>query len=271
MVQGKVELDGVTISYEVSGEGPPLLLIAGLGCGLWSWYKQVPVFSQRFQVIAVNNRGMDDWKEASPSFTLRTMVDDCLAVLRAVGVERTHVLGFSMGGYIAQEMAVYYPEFVNRLVLQSTAFFGPSTVPVTAEALEFFSSYGQIPVDEHIERGSHMRFSEDFIRRCPEQVKEFAELYKRNAPTRAGYQAQVQAVMTFWNEDHVGSIRAPTLVLAGSGDRIIPPENSRLLAKKIPSAMLHIFEGAGHWINVECAEQFNQIVTEFLAESAGRK
>jgi len=125
----KVEVNDINIYYEIHGEGEPLLLIEGLGYSSWMWFKQIPAFSREFKVIVFDNRGVGNTDKPDSEYTIETMADDAAGLLKALGLDSAHVLGVSMGGFIAQELALKYPDMVRSLVLISTSFGGEGSMP----------------------------------------------------------------------------------------------------------------------------------------------
>ena len=136
---------GVRIVWEERGSGPPLLLIQGLGYARWSWEPVLPGLAERFRVISFDNRGIGESDKPAGPYTAREMADDALQVLDEAGVERAHVLGASLGGMIAQELAVAAPERVERLVLCCTTPGGAATVPMPEVTVRLFAESGALP------------------------------------------------------------------------------------------------------------------------------
>lgn len=257
--------NGVRLYYETQGTGMPLVLIAGLGVGHWIWYKQVPAFSRHFRTITFDNRGIGASELGEAPFTIRTLAEDAAALLRALGIERAHVLGASMGGFIAQELALAYPEIVARLILVCTSFGGPNHVSAAPEILQAFLSPEGLNTEERVRAGLPIAFTPRFLSEHPDDVEDLVQRRLAHPVSEQTFLAQIQAVMGFNVEDRVSAIRAPTLVITGDADVLIPPENSRRLAARIPNAHLQIIEGAGHAVFIEQADVFNRVVLEFLS------
>jgi len=261
----KIRVNDVELYYEIRGAGEPLLLIAGLGFGAWSWYRQIPHFSRAFLTLAFDNRGAGHSEKPEMAYTIEMMAEDAAALLRALGIERAHVLGHSMGGYIAQELALRHPDLVLRLVLVSTSFGGKNAVLMSPEtAAQMRAELEAEDVEEALRRGLRLRFSDRFITEHPDLIEEFLAARKAHLPPRAAWQRQFAACLSFETESRLGSLCAPTLILTGDDDPIVPAENSYRLAATIPHSRLRVFPGARHLVFIERAEEFNQAVIEFL-------
>jgi pimeloyl-ACP methyl ester carboxylesterase len=192
------------------------------------------------------------------------MAADVAAVLDDAGLERTNLFGVSLGGYIAQEFALAYPERVQRLVLVSTAPGGPRSHPMPAAGVEAFRQY---PSMER-EAGLRLMVENSLGRRGVHDVRGLADeivAYRlEHAPSLAAWQAQAHAGATFDAYDRVGEIAAPTLVLQGGADNVVDPRNAELLADLIPNARVEIVPDRGHLLVWEDAERVAELVTEFL-------
>lgn len=260
--------NGVRLYYETHGTGAPLLLIAGLGVGSWIWYKQIPAFSPHFQTIVFDNRGIGASESGEAPFTMRTLAEDAAALLGALGIKRAHILGASMGGFIAQELALMYPALVERLVLVCTSFGGPNHVPASPEIVHAFLSPEGLNTEERVRAGLSIAFTPRFLAEHPDEVEDLVRRRLAHPVSESTFLAQIHAVMAFDVEDRISALQAPTLVITGDADILIPPENSRNLAARIPNARLHVIEGAGHAVFIEQADAFNRAVLEFLGATA---
>src|SRR5205085_3430382 len=176
-------------------------------------------------------------------YTIAGMAADAEAVLRAAGPERAHVLGVSMGGMIAQEFALAYPERVHSLVLGCTAFGGPHAVSASPAVISILFARATMDAEDAIRAMAPHIYDVGTPR---ERVEEDLAMRRRTLPTAEGYLAQVQAVMSWSSYDRLSQIKAPTLVIHGETDELVPVENGRLIAERIAGAEMVILPSASH-------------------------
>jgi pimeloyl-ACP methyl ester carboxylesterase len=264
------DVNGLKLCYEeqVEDNDEALVLISGLGYGRWLWRKQLPVFSKHFRVIALDNRGSGRSDKPPGPYTTGQMAQDLRGLLDVLGIERAHVGGISMGGLIAQEFALSFPERLQKLVLVATTAGGASVVLPDTEVMQFFSQIGARPPEENFERGLPFVFTPKFLKEHPEEIEELRRwmLEREPAPPEATL-AQLAAITGFNAEARVSQIQAPTLVIGCAEDRVMPVENSKRLAEKIPNARLVILKDCGHLCPIEKADEFNRVMLEFLQEA----
>ena len=249
----------MNIKWEEHGEGEPLLLIQGLGYARWSWEPVVPGLAKRYRVLSFDNRGIGESDKPEGPYTARQMAGDALQVLDEAGIDRAHVLGASLGGMIAQEVAVAAPKRVQKLVLCCTAPGGAETVPMPDVTVQLFAEAPTLEPDVALRRFVENALGSD----PPAGLVE--ELYRRrieDPPDPAGWLAQAAAGMTFEGVD--GKIAAPTLILTGTDDNVVDHRNADVLARRIPGARVERFPGAGHLFFWEQPDAFVRIVGEFL-------
>ena len=232
-----------TLHWESTGNGVPVLMIMGLGLSGGAWWRTVPVLSERLRVITYDNRGVGRSRSLVHSYTTEAMADDAVSVLDAAGLERAHVYGFSLGGMVAQQLALRHPHRIRSLVLGATHAGGPRAVAPDAEVLDFFRRRpGMQPADaarasvpfnygERCRREHADRIEEDIRRRLAHPFPEHA------------YRAQLYAATLHDCESRLGRIEAPTLVVHGRNDRMIPVANAETLAAGIPGARLRSSRG----------------------------
>lgn len=247
------------LSHEVTGDGPPILLMMGLGYARWGWGPLTPLLAERFRVITYDNRGIGESDVPPGPYTTRDLAEDAAGVLDAVGLDRAHVVATSLGGMAAQQLALEYPERVDRLVLACTTPGGDHAYPMPAQTIALMQEAGALAPDVAMRRFVENALASDQL------VDEITELRLTNPPDPVGWQAQAAAGVTHDAFDRLGEIRAPTLVLHGSEDVVVDPRNSELLAERIPDARLELLEGAGHLFFWEQPERTATLIEEFLA------
>ena len=260
----KVRVNNIQLYYEVHGQGEPLVLIMGLGANTRGWDMQVPAFSREFQVVAFDNRGSGRSDKPATSYSMRLFAEDTAGLMDALGIASAHVYGVSMGGFIAQELALSYPQRVRTLVLGATSCGGRQAAAASPEQLTLMASLNTLGPEEAAERGLPLLYSDEFIAQKRQELiqRSLAHADLRSPPEAFG--RQVQAAVRHKAYDRLPQIRCPTLIISGSEDKIVPAENSRILADRIPGAELVVLPKAGHGYPVECAEESNAIVLAFL-------
>lgn len=248
------------IAWSSTSDGPPLLLVQGLGYGAWGWDTVVPGLAERFRVLRFDNRGIGDSDKPEGPYTAAAMAEDALQVLDEAGVERAHVAGASLGGMIAQELAVAAPGRVERLVLCCTTPGGVDAVPMPEVTVRLFGEAASLAPELALRR-----FVENAL--GPDSGEVADELVRRrlaHPPDPAGWQGQAAAGTTFAGVD-AARIVAPTLVLHGTADNVVDSRNAALLGERIAGARVELLEGLGHLFFWERPDTFVSRVTEFLA------
>ena len=259
-----LQANGIDIHHETAGEGPPLVLLTGLGFASWGWFRQIPTLSRHFTTIAIDNRGAGRSSKPDEPYSIAMMAEDAAAVLRHLGVRGANVLGLSMGGYIAQELALSHRELVARLILCSTAAGGEDAVIGTPETFAIMRREAEAGWgDEVMQESLTLRFSDRCIASKSELLAEYAELRKNNRPPRHAWAHQLQACFEFAAGPRLAGLDIPTLVITGDDDPIVPSANGRILADKIPGAELFEIPTGRHLAVIEFADQVNQRVIEF--------
>lgn len=255
---------GIDLYYEDHGAGEPLILIQGLSYATPMWHWQVSELKRQFRVIIFDNRGSGRSAKPDLPYSIRMFADDAVGLMDGLEIERASILGISMGGLIAQEVALTYPERVTHLILCATLYGGASALPVSSETLGYLSQYQEVVSDEVCRFEIGYGTAPGFCERHPERVAMLIEFKKQTRPPRFAYFRQLWSAAGYVSEDRLPNLRIPTLILSGKLDRIIPPENSERLQKLIPKAELKVIEGAGHHLHIEVPEEFNQAVVQFL-------
>jgi len=242
--------DGARLYYEVAGDPrrPPIVLLEGLGGDVVGWRRTLPHLAAELFVIAYDHRG-NGRSEAPPEpTTMTTYAEDGLAILDELRLERAHVYGQSFGGAVALELTLTHPERVRTAILAATHPGSRHAMPAP----------GRAPKD----RPWLQRYSPAFAQAHPDLVREDLGLQGRRSPP--GERRQWEAMRDWDAYERLGEVVVPTLVLHGSEDRLMHPDNARLLAERIPGAELVILEGAGHAYQIEAAEEADEVVLDFV-------
>ena len=265
---GTVQANGQELYYELHGEGPPLVLLMGIGydSSLWT-LAQVPVLSTQFQVILVDNRDAGRSSKARQPYTIADMADDLAGLLDALGIQRSHLLGLSMGGMIALEFALRHGDRLDRLVLAGT---GAAPARSAVDPIQIWSWVKANDATGEVFGGQQFvsLFSTAFLRNH-EAVCDTAELLASNPYPMSpeAYGRQADAYRQFDALDRLAAITAPTLVVVGEQDLLTPPWIAREVAEAIPGARFEVIRGDGssHVVPIERPDEFNRLVSGFLS------
>jgi 3-oxoadipate enol-lactonase len=243
------------IAWERRGAGPSLLLIQGLGYARWGWEPVLDLLARSFDVLAFDNRGIGESDAPAGPYTVPAMAADALQVLDEAGVERAHVVGASLGGMIAQELALAAPARIDRLVLACTTPGGERAFPMP-----------QRTVDLMLARASLREYIQNALEPAdrPDLVDRILEHRERTAQGYEAWAAQAAAGAGFDASDRLGGLAAPTLVQQGDGDVVVDPRNAELLVDLIPDASLELYAGCGHLFFWQEPERFVRELEEFL-------
>lgn len=258
----------VSLHYDSTGDGAPVLLVMGLGMNATGWWRTVPVLAAAgLRVLTFDNRGVGRSDRPPGPYTTAVMAQDAISVLDAAGVRRAHVYGISLGGMIAQEIALRHPDRTACLVLGATTPGGEHATPADQATLEFFGRRGQMPAEEAVwasvpynycarTRAEHGdRIAQDICQRLRFPIEP------------APYAAQLAAALAHDAHDRLGKVAAPTILAHGEEDLMVPPTNGRLLASLIPDAQLLELTGAGHLYPTDDPSADREIAA-FLTASA---
>ena len=263
-------VNDIEIYYEIHGpaKAPPLVLIGGWASYRWIWFRQIPAFKRIYRCIVFDNRGAGRSSKPDHPYSINMFADDTVGLLDALHIENAHVLGISMGGLIAQQIAISYPEKVRSLIVVSSHFGGPNHIPMDDRTMAMLVALPTETISK--EQAREMRykatFSSRFIqeeRSVLEQIDKWAEKY----PTPVFAQVhQSSAVGEFNSESELKQISAPTLVIHGDNDLAVPTKNGELLANSIPKSKLVLIEGGSHFSIIERYGEFNNAVRSFIDE-----
>ena len=232
---------------DTGGDGPPVLLIMGLGMTATGWWRTVPVLAPAgLRVLSFDNRGVGRSERPPGPYTVAEMAADAVAVLDAAGVAAAHVYGISLGGMIAQELALGYPERVRALVLGATTGGGAGHVPASAETQAFLQQRAQMTAEHAVWASVPINYAPRTRADGGERIAEDIAQRLRFPVEGEFYGAQLAAAQAHDASARLGQIRAPTLVVHGEEDVLIPAANGERLAAAIPGAELALWPGAAH-------------------------
>jgi len=263
----KVRVGDTDICYEILGTGPPLVMIMGLTANIDWWSPQlIDDLANRYRVLIFDNRGSGRTEAPPGEFTIKQFADDTAGLIEAVGIKKANVLGVSMGGMIAQELAINHPRKVDKLILCATNCGGKESIYPPREILMKLVDRGGT-TREVFERVLSLMFPQDWLDSNRDFLDAFFQRYIRAPATEENALRQFVATARFQTYERLPKIKAPTLVMTGKKDVLIPPENSRIIASRIPGAKLVEFEDAGHGFIYQCREKFLSVLEEFLSET----
>ena len=264
--------DGAKLYYERAGRGVPVLLVMGLGMPGAGWWRTVPVLSERLRVLTFDNRGAGRSDHPPGPYTLEQLADDAIAVLDAEKIDRAHVYGISMGGMIAQHMALRHPDRVRALVLGATTAGGPLGVPPDQGTLDFLRRRATMPHEEGVWSSVPYNYSARTRAEHGNRIGEDVARRLENVLDVNGYTAQLAAASAHDLSARLQEISAPTLVLHGAEDVLVPPANGDNLARAIPGARLRPLEHAAHIYTTDEPEADREVLDFLLAHArAGQR
>jgi len=259
-----VHIDHIDLHYDTRGAGEPLLLIMGYRGSGFLWGEELlTLLARHFQVIFFDNRGTGLSDKPTTLYTIPMMADDAAGLLRHLRIRRAHVFGVSMGGMIAQELALRHPQLVQRLILGCTSCGGPQATLAPMEVLAKLIPPPDLPPEEAVQRQWTVMLSTRFLETRQlflTTLTQQALLYPAPRHTSILHMMAVQRFNTY---GRLGLVTAPTLVVTGAEDVIIPPANSLLLAARIPRARLSMLDDAGHGFFWEASQEVLDLLHQF--------
>ena len=260
-------IDGVKIHYSEAGEGEPLLLIMGYGMPGDAWLGSLP-FLDGFRAIYYDNRGTGQSDKPGGPYTIVQMAEDAAGLLDHLGIASAHVYGVSMGGMIAQELALRHPAKVRSLVLGCTMCGGEQSTMCEPEILDeliaVISSMGRTEPAAWVDRQLPLLFTGEWIAANPGIRDMLLMIAPMLPPTPPETAQHAMAGLWGWSSyDRLPQIATPTLVIHGDRDVLIPVDNAHVLAARIPGARLHVVAGAGHGYPAQDPVGVHQMVTDF--------
>jgi 3-oxoadipate enol-lactonase len=253
------------IYYEIRGQREPLLMIMGLGGHTLDWGWVLPQeLEKRYCIIMFDNRGAGRSQQPIGPYSIAQMARDTAGLMDRLGLEKANVFGVSMGGMIAQQLAIDRPQRVMKLVLGCTSPGGKDQMLAPREIQQYLEPRKDLDLYDALWWAAPAGMPPEFIRDHPEIVVRKNRANMRYPSSLVAYEAQLAAFRNFSAEGRLSDIQAPTLVLAGSKDVLIPPENSRIIAEQITGAIRREIDGAGHLFWISHPQETLSILCEFL-------
>jgi 3-oxoadipate enol-lactonase len=257
------EVNGQRVHYVRLGEGEPLLLIQGMSGNHLHWGDEfLGLLDDDFEIVAYDHRGIGHSDRTTEPFTIVDLADDAAGLLDALEWESAHVMGISMGGMVAQELALRHPERVRTLTLGCTYAGGEGSALTDPQVIQHL---GQLFMTGRTEEGLRAGFEFNVSRDYAADPRNFELTQRIAAELPASLDVlmlQIQAIASHDTSGRLGEIAVPTLVIHGTEDQMLPVSNARAIAERIPGARLEILEGVGHAFWWERPERSAQLVRE---------
>ena len=266
----KAKVNGININYKVQGHGESLVLIMGYSGDQTGWMFQTRAFKKHYRVITFDNRGVGKTDKPSGAYSMKMMADDTVGLMDHLDIKKAHILGVSMGGMIAQAVAINYPERINKLVLGCTWAGGDESGHHPPEFLKALGIGESHTNDDSrsmtIREIAGLAMSSTFNSKlCRIILPLLMKIQFRLMPT-TGLLGHMEVDMGHNTADNLHTINVPTLVITGTKDRLIKPTSSEVIAKLIPNAKLVKVEGGSHGFFIEMRGRFNREVLDFLRD-----
>ncbi|MFW9987544.1 MAG: alpha/beta fold hydrolase [Candidatus Odinarchaeota archaeon] len=260
----KIKVDDINIYYEIHGNGYPLVMTIPYSIEWWD-PTIIDLLSKYFTVLIFDGRGVGKTNYIDLDYTFKTLVDDTIGLLDALNIEQAHFFGISGAGILVQEIAISYPERVNKLVLCSTQCMGGKAILPSPEIMEIIGKTSlAFNSEKQVRELVPYILTQKFIKNNPVKVEEFIQVILKNPLSEESAKYRIRASLKFSPSNRLKNIKSKTLVMHGKKDIIVVPENAEILAKLIPGAKLVFFEKSAHSISAEEPELFIKTIIEFL-------
>ena len=259
------KVNGININYNIFGEGEPLILIIGLSSDQSNWRQTTEFFKKFYRTITLDNRGWGKSDKPPGPYTIKTMADDTLGLMNHLGIEKAHILGVSMGGMIAQELALNYPERVNKLIMGCTFARIDETSGFSPEISKELEVYGKSSRDKESSQRLAISIIDSSVNKGTSRMilLPLMKFAIKSSPLN-GFIEQLDALLAHDVKDRLGRIIASTLVIVGTDDRVIKPASSDVIASLVPKSKLVKLKGGSHAFSGEMSSEFNKAVFDFL-------
>jgi 3-oxoadipate enol-lactonase len=259
------ELEGRRVYFEEHGEGDPVLLINGLGADHTTWALQTEFLRERMRVIVFDNPGIGQTEGPPGPYTSALFADVASSLLRFLGLERAHIVGASMGGLIAQQLAVRHAGLVRSLTLHCSWWRADR---YTTALIRSWQGYARVATPLELARQIWLWvFTPRFFEQRPDEIAALERQVKANPfpQSSEAFCDQAEACVSHEALEEIRSITAPTLITVGDGDILTPPSHSFEIKARMPRAILHVWREMGHAPFWEIPDEFNELTYSFLA------
>jgi pimeloyl-ACP methyl ester carboxylesterase len=261
----KVKVNDINIYYEIHGQGFPYIMIMGLGGDLNWWTPEIVEPAAQFaKTIIFDNRGAGRTDKPKTDYSIEMFAKDTIGVMDALNIEKAYINGASMGGMVAQEIAINYPERVEKLILCCTHCGGSKQILPSMDIVQRMADPRERTPEEFVDEIIPLCFTESFIKSDPDFIEKYKQRMLMTPIPFDSYQRQTKALMSFSSCLKLKRIKAPTLICQGKEDVICPPSNVEVLAKRIPNTKVLLIENAGHLLFKPNSEIIVNAVREFL-------
>lgn len=276
MVEKFAEINNIQICYQIHGEGYPVFLIHGFGSKKESFMAQIPTLSQEFKVISFDNRGSGKSARPNIPYTMDMFVDDIKVLMDYLKIDKTHLIGLSLGGMISINYVLKYPNTVNKLVLINTLAqlpddFDPEAyVNSKIEALELARKDPELSFWQSTRFGFYSKFRQKMKANPKEKfyglwsVEDVLEYYKTDPPSAQDVRNIASSFKTHKAYERLQEIKHKTLILTASHDKLVPKEKMLEIHQKLPNSTIQIIQEAGHESPKEKAPEVNKAIIKFL-------
>lgn len=256
-----------TIYYDEYGSGEAIILIPGLGGTRLGWIKQLVPLSKKYRVINLDNRDAGNSGQSTSSYDINDMADDVAGLIENLNLGSAYVVGISMGGFIAQYLALKHPEYIKKMVLVSTSSGGISHIYPKPEIFSLLTHNPNEDVKTRVRRLQTLITGPGFAGKHPEDIERAVENATQLPMQNEAYLRQLSAAKThnsIGTREHLSEISVPTLVIHGEYDPIMPYPNGQVLATEIPNAKFLSLHDVGHLPHIEVTDIFNKAILEFF-------
>jgi 3-oxoadipate enol-lactonase len=278
MTEQYADVNGIKICYEVAGEGEPLLLVHGFGSKKEIWIAQFPVFSKHFKVIRFDNRGAGKSDRPKGTYTMEIFADDIKGLMDHLGIEKTYIAGWSLGGMIVQNFVLKYPENVKKVILINTNYgFPDEDGPLVYKNMRL-EEEKQKKID-HVKAwwdaarsGYYIKFRKEMEANPSKKwyglwsAEDLIEMSIVDPPTTEDIEIQASALKTHDTFNRLKTIISPTLIITASHDRLTPKSSMEEIHKQIPNSKFVVIDKAGHSSPLEKSPEVNQAIIDFLKD-----